>query len=143
LVIAINERAHWSPRVARHIPRQPWLRLPAFLFYSGSAGGLAFGALFIGLTLLALHLWREVNASFRGTTEVDQVLAVLLVASLYTLCYCLLTVLVRDYLLTGRIKLTHTWVLWLTLVAIGSAVPYVIDYLVFYNDYTRPYSSEI
>jgi hypothetical protein len=145
LVIAINEREQWSPRVARRIPRWRLWRLPAFLFYSGSAGGLTFGALFIGLTLLAYRLWDIWYPSSVGRPrdETATILEALLVACLYTLCYCLLAVLVRSYLFTGRIKLTHTWVLWLTLVGIGSALPHIVDYIVFYNDYTRPYSYEI
>jgi hypothetical protein len=143
LVIAINEREHWSPRVARRIPRRPLFRVPAFLFYSGSAGGLTFGALFIGLTLLAYLLWSRWHPGFHGVTTGDVIPEAALVASLYILCYCLLTVLVRSFLLAGRIKLAHTWVLWLTLMAVGSAVPHIVDYIVFYNDYYHPRSDEV
>ena len=41
LLISINERDSWGPRVARAIPRSQLLRPLAFLFYSGAAGGAA------------------------------------------------------------------------------------------------------
>ncbi|MCS7046578.1 MAG: hypothetical protein NZO58_09505, partial [Gemmataceae bacterium] len=42
LMISINERETWTARVARTIPRNPLLRLPAMLVYSGAAGGVLF-----------------------------------------------------------------------------------------------------
>jgi len=54
-----------------------------------------------------------------------------------------LTVLIRSYFLVGRIKPSHTWVLWLTLVAVGSAVPYIVDYFVFFNEHYRSRAPEI
>src|SRR5207247_851570 len=58
LVIAINERERWSPRVARTIPRNWLLRPFAFLFYSGAAGGLLFAGLLLGLQTLAHVLFQ-------------------------------------------------------------------------------------
>jgi hypothetical protein len=135
LVIAVNEREQWSARVARRIPRSKLLRPLAFLFYSGSAGGLTFGALFFALSLLAVPLWELWNPAMGGTREADVVLETVLVGGLYTFCYALLAVLVRSYLCGGRVKIAHTWVLWLTLVGVGSALPYIIDFIVYYNDY--------
>lgn len=135
LVIAINEREQWSSRVARRIPRSQPLRLLAFLFYSGSGGGLTFGALFFGLSIVAVPLWELWNPGMPGAREADVVLETLLVAGLYTFCYAVLAVLVRAYLCAGRVRVGHTWILWLTLVGMGSALPYIIDFIVYYNDY--------
>jgi hypothetical protein len=49
--ISVCERDGWGARVARRIPRSPLLRVPAFIFYSGAAGGIAFGV--IGATRVA------------------------------------------------------------------------------------------
>ena len=57
VVVAVNEREQWSPRTARTIPRRWWLRVPAFLFYSGAAGGVLHALLLFALTGLTVLLW--------------------------------------------------------------------------------------
>src|SRR5262249_2139006 len=96
LVIAVNERERWAPRRARPAPRRWWLRWPAFLFYSGSAGGVLFSALLFGLTALATQLWREaVSPNLRPTgfrvpgDIVQTVFGTMSMLVLYTYCYAL------------------------------------------------------
>jgi hypothetical protein len=142
LHIAINEREQWAPRVARTIPRWIAARLPAFLFYSGAAGGLAFGVLFVGLTILAAHLWRVWNPALDGKNFVDTFLEMLLVAGLYALCYCLMGVLFRTYLAGGRIKLAHTWIVVLVFTALGSVLPYIFAYVCFGDVFRSSHEGE-
>ncbi len=56
-VMAMGERDAWSRRVRKRIPRNPLLRVLAFLFYTGSAGGLAWSALMFGATLGVCACW--------------------------------------------------------------------------------------
>ena len=53
LIPAVGERDTWGVRVRRTIPRNRTLRWLAFLFYSGSAGGVLWCSLMTAATLLA------------------------------------------------------------------------------------------
>jgi hypothetical protein len=155
MVLASNERESWSPRVARTIPRRWWLRFPAFFFYSGSAGGVAFATLIIGLTLLAVPAWHLVTKPFfpRVRTSDDLVILVetLAALSLYTFCYTMTAIWIRNMVPGGRIRPIHTWAVLLALVGVGSIAPYLILFLLdlqsvrFQNDalwtITNPFAS--
>ena len=53
VVVSAGERETVGPRLRRSIPRNPLLRIPAFLFYSGITGGLLWCAILIVLTFVA------------------------------------------------------------------------------------------
>jgi hypothetical protein len=133
ILIAINEREQWAPRVARTIPKRPLLVLPAFLLYSGAAGGLTLGILMIALSLLAGHLCPVFFPAWRGEQDLKTAVEVLLLISLYILSYSLTAVLVRRFLFGNQVKPVFTWVVALVMVAVGSAVPYLIGFLIYYN----------
>jgi hypothetical protein len=137
LIIVINEREHWGPRVARSIPRRWWLRWPVFLFYSGAAGGVIFSVIMLGLTALAVLLWNEwlpSVASEWGPDNMQDFLAAFAAIGLYTYAYALTAVLVRR-VSPWKIPAGFTWIVWLILVAVGSTVPYLISFLLFYRDW--------
>jgi hypothetical protein len=135
LAIAINERDHWGPRVARTIPRRWWLRPPAFLFYSGAAGGVLLAMLMIGLTVAAAEFateaWRD-RFPLRGPKAGETVLEVAVVIALFTFCYGLSGVLVRG-LLRDRVRPVYTWLVSLVLLGLGSALPALAAYF-WYHD---------
>lgn len=139
MLITINEREYWTLRVARTIPRQGLLRRFAFLFYSGSAGGMILSFLIIGTTIVAACLWTKFvldspplkSSSFDYDTDSRVKIAATLLA-LYTYCYCMTAVCIRR-LFGDRIKISYTWVVALLLVAAGCILPPVIGYLTF-ND---------
>ena len=142
IVVSINEREQWGLRVRRTIPRRWWLRGPAFLTYSGAAGGVLFAVLLMALTFIfasvPLRYWVDLSPVLARTESVlgrRYTLAFLLVA-LYTFDYGMAGVWLRNTLLHRRIKASNTWVLALLLVGLGSSLPYV---LVFWlqNDETR------
>jgi hypothetical protein len=129
VVISINERDHWGPRVARAIPRNPLLRTVAFLTYSGAAGGLSLGLLMLGLTIgvgTALLYWLQgrLPTGFR-VDDPGQTAKILTIISLYVYAYALTAVLCRRAFFGDRLRPVHTWVLMAILVAVGSALPYV------------------
>jgi hypothetical protein len=140
IVIAVNERESWTPRLARLIPRREQWRLLAFLFYSGAAGGVVFSVVMIGLTFLGVEVWKDAYALMRGTfaaptlTEFREVYQTMALVCLYTYAYALTAVLVRR-IPALRIKAVFTWVVMGGLVAIGSLVPFLVAFLVLFDNW--------
>jgi hypothetical protein len=142
VVIAVNEREDWGPRVARTIPRRWWLRGPSFLFTSGAAGGVAFGVLLFGLTGLAAQIWKLVVFSKAGTAPGGDPGAIYLqigfeitmLGGLYVLAYALTAVLVRR-LSPWAIPAVYTWVVMVALLVAGSVVPFLVAFLLFFHDW--------
>jgi hypothetical protein len=127
MLIAVNERERWSPRVARTIPRHRLLRLPAFVLYSGAAGGVIFAAAMLGLSLGVSYGWAERALGYRGlASHLRSVADVMALLDLYTYCYALTAVLVCRWL---PFKFKPVWLVALILVALGSALPYVFIFL--------------
>src|SRR5262249_34524117 len=148
MVIAINERESWSPRTARTIPRSWWLRAPAFLFYSGAAGGLCFACLLFGLTVLVgviaapsfplPEAFRAPPGSpFRPFDPWTQVTKFMLVIGLYTLAYALTAVLVRRAS-PWRIALPHTWIVFVALLIFGLVVPLLTSIFLHFGTLNLP-----
>jgi hypothetical protein len=133
LFISINERERWAPRVARTIPRRPLLRIPAFLTYSGAAGGVIFSVLGAATTLIIGHI--VVHRSGSTSTSIDAIFEVVTLIGLYSVAYAMTAVLLRTWFLASAIKPVQTWVLMIVLVAIGSALPYVAGFMLHYNNW--------
>jgi hypothetical protein len=136
LVIAVNEREHWTPRVARTIPRHWWLRPPAFLVYSGSAGGVLLAALLFGLTWAAVQAGKEMylarsGSSFAWTRTLDlcqTTLEVVGMVLLHIYAYALTAVLLRR-ISPIRVRTVDTWVVVIFLLAVGCTGPLLISYI--------------
>jgi hypothetical protein len=155
VVIAINERERWTPRVARTIPRRWWLRVPAFLFYSGAAGGILHALLLFALTGVIVLLWFDgtwvshgygpMGPAGRGAPPYLRnylLLSFEVVAMLFLYIYCYgLTAVALRRLLLPKEQAIFTWVVAAFLMAVGSAVPLLLAFLVhgsrwnFYSDY--------
>jgi hypothetical protein len=144
IAISINERDSWGTRVARTIPRWRLLRPFAFLFYSGAAGGLLLSALGLLATGVAGWLWWAylMELAAASTTsivhehdaiqEAGKFLAGL---TLFVWCYSLSAVLVRTYLLGDeRLRSGYTWLIGMLLVGVGSALPAVVAFFIYYDD---------
>jgi hypothetical protein len=135
LLASINEREHWGMRVAQTIPRRSWLRLPAFLLYSGSAGGLLFAVILLALTisLPSLVVWRwSYFSPVAARYEVDithRNAVVMALIALYTYDYALTSVVLRNVVFAGLVKPLYTWLLTLGLAALGTMLPYVFLFL--------------
>ncbi len=139
--ISICERERWGPRVKRSIPRRLWVRLPAFLFWTGSAGGITLTTLLAAGTLWSAWWW--CNKFGTGSLDWEGLLTfldVMMIIFLYTYCYGLTAVLVRTHILAGQMKSSLTWLVGLLLVGLGSSIPAVIAYF-FFSDQFR-YSND-
>jgi hypothetical protein len=131
LVISTNERVAWGPRVARTIPRNPLLRLPALLFYSGAAGGTLLALGLVGLALLANEAWRAWHPAMAGAEDSEDAARFAVLFVLYVYCYAQSAVLLRTYVLGAQVARQLTWVVMMLLIGVGSAIPYLIAYLFF------------
>jgi hypothetical protein len=139
LLIAVNEREQWAPRVARQIPRSVLLRVPAFFFYSGAAGGILHAVGLFCLTALGIYLWQEydplgLGSHAGGLDRFWTVFEVMLMLFLYTYAYALSAVALRRLLLR-QVQPLYTWVVMLLMAAVLSAVPLVIAMLWYQNQW--------
>jgi hypothetical protein len=130
VVISINERDSWGPRVARSIPRRRWLRPPVFLVYSGSAGGILFALLMFTLTFAVGYYFVHHQAAGYAPLEVARLLRLLLLVFLYAYCYGMSALLLQRTLLAHHLKPIATWLVALLLLGLGSVVPYLAAYFV-------------
>jgi hypothetical protein len=135
LLISVCEREAWTPRVRRTIPRQWWLRLPAWLLYSGAAGGVVYAVVLIVLTMLFPFGLRKLMVASRVFDQLELVTRVMAGLSLYTFAYCLTAVFVRSALFGNKVKPALTWILAATLMGLGSVIPPVIYYFLHFNPY--------
>jgi hypothetical protein len=140
ILISVSERDAWGPRAARAIPRNLLLRIPAFLLYTGSAGGLAFTAVLTAITAGTTLWWLDAHsASFPGGSNqrsVDHILTFLVVL-LYLYCYGLLAVLFRIHLLASQVRQGFTWLITLLLIGVGSSVPAILAYILFHDQFNQ------
>jgi hypothetical protein len=132
VVTAVCERDHWGSRVARTIPCRWWLRVPAFLFYSGAAGGLAFAFLLIGLTWLGLMAWLKTGTHSWDWENLKTTVGVMGVLLLYTFCYAMTAALFRNWF---GMRPIYTWSFMVFLMVIGGTLPFVVSYFMFYKEW--------
>ena len=128
VLISINERDSWGPRVAKSIPRRWWLRVPAFLLYSGSAGGILFGVLMFALTFFVGFAFLHHRALGFEVGTLAGMLRLLLLVFLYAYCYCMSALLIQRTLLARQLKAIATWLVALLLLGLGSVMPYLLAY---------------
>jgi hypothetical protein len=138
LIISINERERWSPRIARSIPRW-YLRPLALLFYSGAAGGVLLSAIMLGWTALAVFIFRDAAAPAAGPFGLRwefllDTLRVMGILALYLSCYAMTAVFIRTWLLRG-VPADFTWIVMLVVTAAGSIVPFLIAFALFYREW--------
>ncbi|HWG41375.1 MAG TPA: hypothetical protein VN688_01220 [Gemmataceae bacterium] len=135
ILTAINERDRWGLRVTRTIPRRWWLRGPAFLLYSGAAGGIGFALLLIALTigppsyLLSLERDSFFHLSRGKIDVIDTNTLVMVLIILYTFNYSMTAVVLRNMLLPRRLKSLFTWLLALLLGGLGCSLPFIFLFL--------------
>lgn len=142
LMIAVCERDEWGPRVARRIPRRPIARVPAFVFYSGAAGGLLFAAVGGVLTVGGMALWHELDPAVRGRDWSEAVRVVGLILG-YAYCYGLTAVVVRRLARNTAFRPAYTWVVALVLFGLGCILPEVARYALFPRRYGYGYPDEL
>jgi len=104
LAVCIGEQDGWGVRSRRTIPRNPLLRLPAFLFFTGAAGGMLWCILMFVLTLAAPAVCSVVFQSSTAEAiladhDYQEMLSNMPVIFGFVLCYCLTAAALRWWLL--------------------------------------------
>lgn len=140
IVIGSCERDHWGARVACRIPRNPALRFPAFLFYSGAHGGIIFGVIGAVLTTIVVAVWGVIIPPLgRFGIDDEPVILAGLIAG-YTYCFSLTAVLFRRLLASSGFPCGYTWLLGAILFGLGCIIPFLINFA-FFDRYSRYESS--
>jgi hypothetical protein len=125
-VLALGERDAWGRRIRATIPHNPPVRLLAFLFYTGSAGGLAWATLLFGATLVVclgpsptfgLSLHQDL-ATAAGNSAI---------CFGYILCYCLTAAIFR-MLFLKRLSTIHMPPIAMLLGVAACLLPYLLAF---------------
>lgn len=140
--LVLAERESWSPRVRRTIPANPAGRLIAWLFYTGSAGGVIWVCLLAAATLLiaatTMESFSAVGYGSRGSYDFARdLLRGLSLAMLFTWCYGMSGLFLRRMFLPRTAPLVST-VLGLVVMGLGASLPMLASFFI-YNDQIRFY----
>ena len=112
LCFVLAERESWTPRVRRRIPRSGPLRFLAWLFYTGSAGGVLW-CFALGMATLLDWLctechWQLPPRCLSGASDAAEILWVMLGVLLFAWCYSMSGLLVRRIILPKSVPLVGT-----------------------------------
>ena len=130
---AVSERDQPGRRVLRSIPRSLLGRAWAFFFFSGSASGLAWTSVMVVLTLGAAVACVELFPTRANTNDLIDSAKWMGGMCLYFFCYAMTGALLRRRLFS-RVGTELTWLIAAILLAVGSLAPFLIGYIVFFND---------
>ncbi len=92
MLVAICERQHHGPRIAREIPGKIIFRIPAFFLFSGAAGGIAFSTTIIALTIFFGAILSASHFHSNST-------AVAANLGVFTFCSCLTALFIKKLFL--------------------------------------------
>jgi hypothetical protein len=132
---AVSERDRPGRRVLRSVPKSPLGRAPAFFFFSGAANGLAWASVMITLTLGVAWISVKLDPSHGATDALVDSAIWMGGMCLYFFCYAMTGALLRRHLF-GRVGTEMTWLIGAILLAVGSLAPFMLGYLVFFDDHS-------
>lgn len=133
LFVAVSERDRAGRRVLRSVPQSPVSRALSFFFFSGAASGLAWASAMIVLTLAVAWVWVKLFPSHTSAGDLVNGAKWMGGMCLYFFCYALTGALLRRHLLS-RIGTELTWLMAAILLGVGSIAPFLLGYIVFFND---------
>ena len=127
LVFAVAERESWTPRVRRRIPRNILGRLAAWIFFTGSAGGVVWCLMIIGASLLVgwtlLEQWEETTGfSYSLRNDFASVVQFMSGIFLFAWNYTMTGLLVRRMFLPRTAPLVGS-ILAVVLLGLGGTIP--------------------
>jgi len=129
--VSTSERELIGPRVASAIPRNTSLRFPAFLFFSGAAGGMLWAFFMIALTLLASFGAYANGLIPKGSFYPFSTNLILVLGfSFYFFSYSLTAAWIRRTFLSEWFSHETNWVFALILFAMGAALSPMIAYMI-------------
>ncbi len=132
MLIAICEREHWGPRVARKIPKSLLLRPWAFLFFTGWAGGVAWCVIVMALTLIGGAIVID-NTGFRGFAIHGDDYAGVVGLALYAYAYPMTALLLRRVFFRNWIKCGLTWLIAVGFFVVATLLPILTYFMIHYD----------
>ncbi|MGH9935751.1 MAG: hypothetical protein ACREAM_05860 [Blastocatellia bacterium] len=130
---AVSERDRPGRRVLRSVPQSGLGRAQAFFFFSGAANGLAWASVMIALTLAVAWAWVKLFPSLGNVGDLVNSAKWMGGMCLYFFCYATTGALLRRRLLS-KVGTELTWLIGAILLGVGSLAPFLIGYIVFFND---------
>lgn len=130
LISSVCERETLTRRIRRTIPTNPISRIVAFFFYSGSANGLIWSLAFMGITLLIGATLAETITRFKDRGDLDKAILMGFGTTMYFFNYSMTALLIRRLLPGDKVKPFLTWIFVVILMALGSAVPPILAFLI-------------
>ena len=130
---AVSERDQPGRRVLRSIPKASFGRALAFFFFSGAANGLAWVSVMVVLTLTAAWAWAQLAPGYGLRVSLVNSAIWMAGMCLYFFCYALTGALLRRHLFS-RVGTEFTWLIGAILLCVGSLTPFLVGYLVFFDD---------
>jgi hypothetical protein len=127
LLIAVSERDELGRRVTRRIPKRKLFRVPAFIFFSGAAGGIVFALIGGVISVAALGVWHSLYPHLHWPSRWEEVPLLGALVLAYTYCYCLTAVLIRRLGKSRGSQPFHTWAIAFILFGVGSSLPFLIE----------------
>lgn len=136
--IACAERDNWGVRVKRTIPKSRLLKPLAFLFYSGSGGGMLYGLLLTLITggVVFFHL-ETYGRSWDEWRDMDEVLHAIWLTLIYGFCFTATAMLIRNLFFRNKFDTARIPMIAFMLVLFGSIFPYIMAYVFDSNIYSR------
>ncbi|HKQ79662.1 MAG TPA: hypothetical protein VJ810_38570, partial [Blastocatellia bacterium] len=133
IFVAVSERDQPGRRVLRSISKSPVGRAWAFFFFSGAANGLAWASVLVVLTLAAAWVLVKLFPRHNDVGALVESAKWMGGMCLYFFCYAMTGALLRRHLFS-RVGTELTWLIGAILLFMGSLIPFLIGYLVFFHD---------
>ena len=130
---AVSERDQPGRRVLRAIPKSPLGRAQAFFFFSGAANGLAWASVMTALTLAVAWAWVKLFPIHGNMGDLVNSAKWMGGMCLYFFCYAMTGALLRRRLF-NKVGAELTWLIGAILLGVGSIAPFLIGYIIFFND---------
>ena len=136
--VALSERESWGPRIRSGLPRSRLRRALSLILTTGSPGAFFGVALMILLTWGAFEIVAAAYKAYglvRVAPNADCTQFIIGIA-LYGMAYGLTAFLLRKLLGLAKLNIPvgYTWLIAYMMVAAGSLGPYVLCFLLYYND---------
>jgi len=135
MLASICERQTLSQRVIRDIPKKLILRIPAFLLYSGPAGGVILSMLMLTATLVTYSLLSKTELSLpkAGSNSSEELFLIAIGLALYACCYALTSLDVKTIFFKKTVSTRSTVIGIVAFLIVGSILPVIIGFLLRQN----------
>lgn len=121
--VAISERDFLTDRVAREIPESSLKKYPAFLLYSGAAGGIAWTLIMQAATFVMANFLGGASLTYLGTDSRSDYIVYTIGLAGFFAGYGLIAAFIRRIFLSSFVEIRNTWVVALCVGAIFAIAP--------------------